>query len=369
MSAALLAVLLAAAPASKLGPAVLANPFDAGAALLLSRCPAVASFVAPAPSLGDAIVTLRSACPKTQIAVRVAVSSKLDATSAPETAAQTFWSAMQQGGLGGIVPATVDWLEGPHGFDNVPDWSEDAAAAAWVAAFWSRLADLMHGSQFNPLVGSIPSGAPALDGELAAGSTNLFKPIADEMKKKTYRWGWSYQAYSPILSWETAVQAASSLRYRAIHDQCGLGEIPLILTEVGRGPMGWKEAGTSSATYLAWIEWFDGQLQLDSYVQGAALFQFGDQVASATFELGALALDLGRWIQSPSFPGAEVADAGSDGGQVSSGDAGGGAASFSAPAQASGYDLPPASGCGCSSPGAAVPAAAAAALSLRRRRR
>lgn len=367
MTLPLLALVLAAGPASKLGPAIAASPYDQGAAALLDHCPAVASYLAPMPSLSNAIVALRQACPKTQIAVRASVSAKFDSTSDPSAAAQSFWLTMQ-GSLGGVAPATIDWLEGPHGFDNVPDWSKDAAAAAWVASFWSRLADLMNEAQFHPLVGSIPSGAPALDGQLAAGSTNLFKPIADEMKKKTYRWGWSYQAYTASLIRETALQAASALRYRAIHDQCALGDTPLVLTEAGQGPSsGWGALGTSSANYLAWLQWFDGELQLDSYVVGAALFQFGDRGTYASFNLGDLAADLGRWLQDPSFP--DAGNPARDGGSGGGGDGGGnGGSGNSGLPSVPGYELP-ARGCGCSSAGAlAAPAAALAALVLRRRR-
>ncbi len=364
----LLALVLAAGP-SKLGPVVLTNPYDQGAAALLNHCPAVAAYVAPAPSLSDALVTLRNACRNTQIVVRVAVSAKYDVAADPAASAKSFWLTMQ-GSLGGIQPATVDWLEGPHGFDNIPDWSKDATAAAWVATFWSNLADQMHASQFTPLVGSIPSGAPALNGEISAGSTNLFKPIAEAMAKKTYLWGWSYQAYSPTLKESAPLEAATSLRYRAIHDECALGSTPLVLTEAGEGPTtGWKAAATPGATYLAWLEWFDGQLYLDPYVQGAALFQLGNQGTYESFDLSALSSDLGQWIQSAAFPDAGLVDGGPrDAGGGDGGSSGGGGSGNTGVPSGSGYELP-AKSCGCSGAGAAAaPMAALAALALRRRR-
>jgi hypothetical protein len=293
--------------------------------------------------------------------VRVEVSAKYLVTQVPESAADDFWQRVQDG-LVDIAAQHVDWLEGPHELDNIPDWTHDAEAAHWYAAFWSRLADQMHSVPFNPLVGSIPSGAPALDGELNAGSKNLFKPIAEVMKSKSYRWGWSASAYSQELSQSASTEAGTSLRYRAIHDQCGLGTVPLVLSEAGQGPVGWKarEPPTTGAAYLAWLEWFDGQLQADAYLQGAALFELGAEGRYASYDLAPLAKDLGSWIRAASFPDAGVGDAGLA--TADAGSAGGGSGGL--PAQSSGDYALPERGCGCSGSGAASLPLAALLLAL-----
>jgi hypothetical protein len=366
----LLAALLAAAPASKLGPFVWA-PFDNDAAVVLDACPAVAVFVVPNPATGSALVARRNACPRTTSVLRVTVSVQYDTTSRlPETAADDFWGRMQ-GSLGGIEPQTVDWLEGPHETDQIP-WTRDLTAAQWYASFWSRLSDSMHAAQFNPLVGSIAVGTPALDGDLGQGSTNLFKPIAEAMKKKSYPWGWSYHAYSAGLSQSASVEKNTSLRYRIIRDECALGGVPLILGEVGQGPVGWlsHQPPTSSSAYLAWLKWFDGQVQQDPEVEGAALFQFGDTVTYKSFDLAALASDVSLWIATASLPDAGTSDAGtSDGGAAGSDAGGSGGSSSTVPVVGSGY-VPPAHGCSCSGADAAcLPLVGLLALALRGRRR
>jgi MYXO-CTERM domain-containing protein len=358
MIAAALAALLTTTPTtvSKLGPHVF-NPIDTDAQAFLANCPRAAVFVAQ-PATGSAIVALRNRCPQTEIVVRAEiVVTYATQTTTASAAADDFWGRLQATLLD-IQPQNVDWLEGPHEVEQLPDWTASAANAQWVADFWSRLADLMHAVPYKPLVGSIPSG-------LASGSIGYFKTISDAMKQKSYTWGWSYHAYSPTLAQSTSAEASTSLLFRTIRTQCALAGFPLILTEVAQGPVGWKARGTNGLDYLNWFEWFDGQLQLDADVRGAALFQFGASPRFASFDLAGLGSQLGQWLETASFPDAGVGDGGTTGGR----DAASGTGSTGQVGPGEGF-VAPTYGCSCTAAEAwSLPLWALLAVGIRRRRR
>ncbi|MGC4122197.1 MAG: hypothetical protein QM765_47975 [Myxococcales bacterium] len=168
--------------------------------------------------------------------------------------------------------------------DNLPDRTGNAAAAQWAAKFFAHFADLADAAGYPPLIGAIPSGKPALSGELGSGSENLFEPIATAMKAKSYRWGWSYHAFSTYLAHDSVLEAATTLRYRRIVSECGLELVPLVITATGQAG-GWLNSSTSATAYLEWLDWLDAQLKQDGVP--AALFQFGD--TASQYELAGIA--------------------------------------------------------------------------------
>ncbi|MGI5862967.1 MAG: MYXO-CTERM sorting domain-containing protein, partial [Myxococcales bacterium] len=290
--------------ASKLGPHVMSNPSDSSAVAVLNECPRLAKWISRAGEVAPAIGEYRVRCPGAAVVVRVDVqlAEPYHATASAEAAADDYWRRMLSG-LAGLDAQWVDWLEGPNEEEAMPGWTRDPAKAAWYAEFWSRLADLMTQSGFAPLVGAIPMGEPALGNELEPRSPNLFKPIAEAMKAKPYRWGWSYHAYSRNLSRDFCAELDRTLRYRRIRDECGLEGVPIVLSEAAMAAPGWLASGTSNEAYMEWLRWLDARAREDSEVLGVALFQFGDKTTAKDFDLAKLEDELVAHLRSPPEPG------------------------------------------------------------------
>ena len=265
---------------SKLGVHVLRGCGDC-VSRLLDACPAVVKLLAGEGN--DCVAAYRARCPAGTVVLRVFVGQEVryDASDDATAAADDFWMRMQAG-LGDFDPSEVDWLEGPNELDNLGDWYHRFAEAEFFAAFWDRLADLMNGAGYHPLVGSIAVGNPALAAERPAddpdaSDLNYFAPIAEVMRSKDYPIAWAYHAYTSTLSMDASGDEAYwSLRYRIIRQQAGLDGFPLILTEGGQdAPGGWIELGTDRDRYLDWLRWFDGEMRRDPDVVGVSLFQAG----------------------------------------------------------------------------------------------
>ncbi len=293
--------------ASKLGVHELGSTTDGPTLTILGGCPRTVKWMsngglASNGQIAAAISAYKATCGAGATAIlRVYVSSgtaSYSTSNDPAASADDYWSKMQPG-LAGIDPSEVDWLEGPNELDNVPDWYHDLVTANWVATFWSRLADDMNAATWRPLVASIAVGNPALAGDLGAGQPCAMQPLADVMKGKPYRIGWSYHAYSPSLSEDPNTEQWYSLRYRLISQQTGLAGYPVVLTEGGQDAPGGWQGRTSASTYDAWLRWFDLQEQADSDVAGLTIFQCGDRGTWAAFDLAPIAGNLAAYLQSP----------------------------------------------------------------------
>lgn len=373
-----LSLALSALPYSKLG----AQFHDSGttaAAKVLSACPRVAVFVVPQVAAINAISSLTTQCPEAKVVVRFEVPGvKYTTAMDASQSALDFWNKIL-GNLAGLSPYTVSYVEGPNELENLPDWTGDANAAAWVADFYSAFADHVNTAGFHPLVGAIPAGAPKLAGELSATSANLFKPIATAMKAKSYPWGWSYHSFSAALSKDEATEAADALRYRRIRTECGLEGKPLVVTAAGQAAPGWLTAKTLPATYLDWMGWFDARLHEDADVVGAALYKLGG-TTDTSFSLDSLADSLATLIEAPPPDAGTAAstDAGtsalSDASAPASGDAsaprdaskGGGSGG---PPGGGGTPVEPDEGCSTAGLGAAPALGSLVVYALWRRRR
>jgi hypothetical protein len=279
---------------SKLGPHVLGVSSNTGAVTILAACPRVAKWVIPNAGVDLAISSYKTRCPTGTVILRIYVPASLatySVTNDPVASANDFWNKMLSQGLGAIShPAEIDWLEGPNELDNLPNWYNDAAAATWVASFWSTLADLMHAARYNPLVGSLEGGQPS--------PVTVFGPVATAMKSKAYRWGWSYHAYTFGATTNGATETAYALYYRQVRDQNGLAGIPLVLSEGGyltTTSTGWQGRLTN-AQYLSWLKWFDAQMKQDSEVVGLTIFQVGNTTDWQTFDLTPIAPDLANYL-------------------------------------------------------------------------
>jgi hypothetical protein len=197
-------------------------------------------------------------------------------------------------------PSYVDWLEGPNELDGISNWYESQSEAEWFADFWSRLADHMNAAGYTPLVGSVAVGNPKLD----ADGGNRMRPLATMIRSKNYPIGWSYHAYSGVLSTDLSVEEWCTFRYRKIIEETQLQGVPLVLTEGGQDvcpagtPGGWKESAVDAQGYFDWLRWFDEELKKDTDVVGVTLFQIGNTGDWDAFDLGPLAEELEAYIVS-----------------------------------------------------------------------
>jgi len=91
-----------------------------------------------------------------------------------------------------------------------------------------------------------------------------------------------------------------SLRHRKVYNQYGL-TLPLVITETGidKGggeDDGWKNTGISTEEYFNQLVWYDSELQKDSYVIGAAIYQYGFH-GWESFDISPLAGENGKLTQ------------------------------------------------------------------------
>ena len=283
---------------SKLGPHILGAPNNTGGSTILAACPRVAKWVAPSTGIDAAISNYKSHCPAGIAILRVYVPASMaayTATNDPAASANDFWNKMVAQGLSSAgQPSQIDWLEGPNELDNLPNWYNDPTTAAWVASFWSTLADLMHNAGYNPLVGSLVAGQPS--------PASVFAPLAAAMKSKGFKWGWSYHSYTFGATMTISSETAYTLYYRQVRDQNGLAGVPLILSEGGyltASSTGWQGQLTNDQ-YLAWLKWFDAQLRKDLEVSGLTIFQVGNDTDWQSFDLTPIAPELANYLTTGS---------------------------------------------------------------------
>ena len=175
-----------------------------------------------------------------------------------------------------------------------------------LATFWSGFASLVAESGYRPVVGGLAPGVPAMTGD--GGTENLFCQTLRTMATfTTLTWAWSQHALASTLDMTAQNQ---TLAYRTIAQQCQANGGPMnttvFLTETGRTSGG----GVWGSGDLAWLSWFDGQLQQDG-IAGAALYEAGATDRS----LAPIATQLAAYLQNPSTPDGGTPDGGSDAGQ------------------------------------------------------
>ena len=293
MSAILLALALAASPATKLGVYVVgaADP----ASSLLATCPVVVVFPLPSSGVSSAqtaqMRAFRSACPSSRVVAQVG-DPQLQVVTNPASVDWLLWEPL----LNTAGLANFDAVEGP---------SEPQGSAADVAAFWSAFAGLVQSLGKLPIVGSLDTGG--------TGSSNLC-PTADAMVARGGSWAWSYHAFSTGLTQVVPTEASTTLGYRILRTGCpSLTGIPIYLTQAGRANGSWQTAD------MAWLAWLDARLAEDGEVVGAALFEAG---GGTDRSLEPIASQLAAYLQNPSTPDGGTVDGGTDAG--AGGIAGGG---------------------------------------------
>ena len=282
---------------SKLGPHILGPTNNAAVHTILDACPPVAKWVTGYSGIDVEISSYKSHCSQGVVVLRVYIAPSVASYTVaddPVAAAHDFWNKMSSQGLSSAGSASlIDWLEGPNEIENLPaTWYSDLTAANWVASFWSTLADFMHNAGYNPLVGSLVAGQPA--------PVSNFGPLAEAMKSKTYKWGWSYHAYTFTATNNIDTEMTYALYYREIRDQNGLSGIPLVLSEGGfltPSSSGWH-GQLNNDQYLSWLEWFDAQTKQDSEIVGFTIFQVGNSTDWLSFDLTPIAPQFAKYIAS-----------------------------------------------------------------------
>lgn len=349
----LLALAAAATLQTRLGVVVQGD--DATSRALLAACPALAVFPLPSGTAASQIAGYRRTCPGGVVVVQLGGTTD---GAADFFAQWPTWLPQLQA----LDASLLGGVEGP------PD---SPAPSSSLVPFWTTFAQVVSGAGFFPVVDAT---APAFRGSPAdGGGEDGFCSAARALRAGGTSWGWSWHAVSPTTTTDPAVEASTTLGFRAVRDSCGLSGIPLFLTAL-RPSRAWQAAD------LSWLAWVDGQLALDaarSDLRGAAAVEAG---AAGLFDLTPISEGLARYLANPQPVDAGSPDGGSDAGSGDAGagdggiadggdggapDAGGGVIS---PVVPSGGPLVPGQqrGCSCSAPGAA--AVALAVLVARRRR-
>lgn len=210
---------------------------------------------------------------------------KFDLQNDPGTAAESFFQAVVQPALSalGENKKLFDFIETPNELDNTPGW-ESTVNTAWLNTFWIKLTELYASNGLRTCVASIPVGNPPGDYSQVKAELTPFLPALQKVKE--LGGAFCYHAYTLNYSTDTAQELQTSLRYRQIHQviselDSSLSSLPFILSEAGVDKngdpksSGWIARGSEN-DYKNWLSWFNGQINQDSYVLGATLYQIGD---------------------------------------------------------------------------------------------
>ncbi len=278
----------------------LINGYTGGSSNVVSSRPRLLKVLAVDPNFPSgqlaAIRDFKTKAPTGKVIVRVYSPKTYWTNDNPTLSAADFWTnhmlpALNQ--LSGSDKALIDYLEGPNeGETPTLGYPYDAnaphLAAQWFNEFWTNLTPMMVSAGYKPCIGSIAVGNP--------GDVTDFDYFVPALRQAKAAGGsWSYHAYTIQYTTDVATEYWYSLRYRQVYayfasNYPDLVTMPLVLTEGGVDDSGspnlsgWQARG-SSANYQRWLNWFDHQMQLDSYVVGCTLFQNGDPGGWASFDL------------------------------------------------------------------------------------
>ncbi len=255
--------------------------------------------------LREAMRDYKAKVPEGKVVVRVYSPRSYSLANNATSSALDYWNTVLAPPLNGISAsdrALIDYLEGPNEGDTptlgYPS-SPPGAASQWFNQFWTNLTPLMVSAGYKPCLGSIAVGNP--------GSLSDLDPFVPALRQAKAAGGaWSYHAYTIQYTTDVGVEFWYSLRYRQFYSyfaQQGYSDLltlPLILTEGGvddtgtPATSGWQARGTA-AQYERWLNWFDRQINQDSYLLGCTLFENGDPTGLVVVRTGAhrrLAQDL-----------------------------------------------------------------------------
>ncbi|MDB6028328.1 MAG: hypothetical protein JWM68_4551, partial [Verrucomicrobiales bacterium] len=276
----------------------LINGYTPGSSNVVSGRPQLLKVLAVDPNFPSgqlaAIRDFKTKAPGGKVIVRVYSPKTYWTNDDPTISAADFWTNHMLPALNQLSPSDkqlIDYLEGPNEGETPTlgyPYDPPHFAAQWFNQFWTNLTPMMVSAGYKPCIGSIAVGNPGDLSEL-----DYFVPALRQVKAAGG--SWSYHAYTINYTTDVADEYWYSLRYRQFYNYFAqnysdLVTLPLVLTEAGvdfsgtAATSGWQARG-SSANYERWLNWFDHQLQQDSYVLGCTLFQNGDPGGWASFDL------------------------------------------------------------------------------------
>ena len=305
--------------ASKLS-AHLINNYTAGSSNVVSGHPRVFKVLgldSGFPSgMVQAMRDYKARVPNGKLIVRIYSARTYSLANDATASASDFWNTILQQGLNYLTPsdrALIDYLEGPNegqtptlGYPNATD-QQALQASQWFNQFWTNLTPLIVAAGYRPSIGSIAVGNPGGSQAQMQSYLAAFVPALRQAQAAGGAWG--YHAYTIDYTTDPADEIWYSLRYRQFYSYFAgsypdLNNMPLILTEGGvdqtgnPATSGWQARGPASY-YQRWLNWFDRQMQQDSFVLGCTLFENGDSTGWPSFELEPIAGWLGNYLAEP----------------------------------------------------------------------
>jgi hypothetical protein len=275
--------------------------YTAGASQVIATGPQVLKVLGVDGGMLAGLRDYKAAYPNGVTVVRFYTTVQYHLQDNPEASAADFWARVLWPPLSRLSEddlQLIDFLEGPNEGDNTPAWGS-VENATWFGRFWAALAVIMQSNGFLPCVGSIAVGNPPgsvqeMEAELEAFTPALYAVLDGGGAL-------SYHAYSIQYTTDEAVESWYSLRYRRFYDffsrqHPDLTAVPLILTEGGVGPDGWKSGGAGK--FENWLTWFDAEISQDGYVWGVTLFEIGDPQGWPTYDLEPVAGWLANYLWS-----------------------------------------------------------------------
>lgn len=305
--------------ASKLS-AHLINNYTAGSSNIVSGHPRVFKVLGldsgfPAEMV-QAMRDYKARVPNGKLVVHIYSPRTYSLANDATASASDFWTTILQQGLNYLAPsdrALIDYLEGPNegqtptlGYPNATD-QQALQASQWFNQFWTNLTPLIVAAGYRPCIGSIAVGNPG--GSQAQMQSYLTAFVPALRQAQAAGGAWSYHAYTIDYTTDPADEIWYSLRYQQFYSFFAgsypdLNNMPLILTEGGVDQSGnpttsgWQARGPAPY-YQRWLNWFDCQMQQDSYVLGCTLFENGDSSGWPSFELEPIAGWLGNYLAGP----------------------------------------------------------------------
>lgn len=312
--------LLAQTPSTSKLSAHLINAYTVGSSNIVAGRPRLLKVLGLdsgfPPGMVQAMRDYKTKVPGGKLVVRIYSAKTYSLTDDATASAADFWTNILQRALNSISAsdrALIDYLEGPNegqtptlGYPG----SAPLQASQWFNQFWTNLTPRIVAAGYKPCIGSIAVGNPG--GTTAEMQSYLAAFVPALRQSKAAGGAWSYHAYTINYTADIGTEIWYSLRYRQFYSYFAtafpdLNTMPLILTEGGvdasgdPNTSGWQARG-SQTDYELWLNWFDGQMQQDSYVMGCTLFENGDPGGWSSFDLEPIAGWFGNYLSPTSAP-------------------------------------------------------------------
>ncbi|EEF58580.1 malectin domain-containing carbohydrate-binding protein [Pedosphaera parvula] len=294
----------------------LINAYTAGSSNIIAGHPRVLKILDVGSGMVNAMRAYKSGTPGGKVVLRVYSPRMYTLDSDPDAsaAATNFWTTILQPSINSLSSsdrALLDYIEGPNeGQTPTLGYPPDrpVQASQWFNQFWTNLTPMIVAAGFKPCIGSIGVGNPG--GSPAEMQSYLAAFVPALRQAKAAGGAWSYHAYTIQYTTDPNAEIYYSLRYRQFYNYFAstfpdLNNMPLILTEGGvdlsgdPNTSGWQARGPAD-WYQRWLNWFDSQMNQDSYVMGCTLFQNGNPSGWSSFDLEPIASWMRTYLTGPS---------------------------------------------------------------------